>query len=220
MNLYKNGMIFGTFLGSCLCIGLLAASLGTRYWIVSTAAIVNRTESDGKVFYGLFNGEKNLNFGIGWRTYELNVPQEMSALMVYSYWLGTVCCMAAGIVFSSLSAVLAVVNSATTPIWTITGVPGLYLWNIVSIIFQSGAVALWVTLYFRKLQFSIMTSDDRWSTEGRAFFGLSFWLVVASIGVQIINVIFIYSATSDMRQKKKAAKPVIEEKTNGAIMLY
>ncbi|KAF6209494.1 hypothetical protein GE061_015241 [Apolygus lucorum] len=151
---------------------------------------------------------------------QLNVPQEMSALMVYSYWLGTVCCMAAGIVFSSVSAVLAVVNSATTPIWTITGVPGLYLWNIVSILFQGGAVALWATLYFRQLQFSIMTSDDRWSTEGRAFFGLSFWLVVASIGVQIINVIFIYSATSDMRQKKKAAKPVIEEKTNGAIMLY
>lgn len=67
MNLYRHGMIFSTFLGSCLCIGLLAASLGTRYWIVSNAVRPTSPKSDGEVHFGLFRGEKNLTVGIGWR---------------------------------------------------------------------------------------------------------------------------------------------------------
>lgn len=68
MNLYRHGMIFGTFLGSCLCIGLLAAALGTRYWIVSNALRPNYSKSGGRIFFGLFEGEKNLNFGFGLRS--------------------------------------------------------------------------------------------------------------------------------------------------------
>lgn len=52
--------------------------------------------------------------------------------MVYSYWLTTVACLALSLVFAALAAVLAVINTATSPIGTLTGVLGLYLWNIVT----------------------------------------------------------------------------------------
>lgn len=67
MNFYKHGMIFATFLGSCLCIGLMAAALGTKYWTISSAVNLKSPKSDGKIHFGLFRGEKNLNVGIGWR---------------------------------------------------------------------------------------------------------------------------------------------------------
>lgn len=70
MNLYKRGMIFVTFLGSCLSIALLAAAMGTKYWVVSKAKRTpNPMESDGIVHFGLFQGEKELNVAYGWRTY-------------------------------------------------------------------------------------------------------------------------------------------------------
>ncbi|KAK9501230.1 hypothetical protein O3M35_011982 [Rhynocoris fuscipes] len=132
MNLYRHGMIFSTFLGSCLCIGLLAAALGTRYWIVSKAIRLNNSKSYGEIFFGLFEGERDLNVGYGTRQYPINVPSEMSEMMIYSLWLGTVVCMCAGIIFSAAAAVFAVINTATTPIGILTGIPGLYIWNILS----------------------------------------------------------------------------------------
>uniref|UniRef100_A0A224XVX5 Putative conserved plasma membrane protein n=1 Tax=Panstrongylus lignarius TaxID=156445 RepID=A0A224XVX5_9HEMI len=223
MNLYRHGMIFGTFFGSCLCIGLLAAALGTRYWIVSNAVRPNYSKSGGRIFIGLFEGEKNLNFGFGLRCETIEVPALMSEMMIYPLWLGTVICMCAGILFSAAAAVFAVINTATTPIGILTGVPGLYIWNTLSVLFQLGAIILWALQYHKKLRFNVMNEYERsheWTSNGMAFFGLSYWLVVASVLLQFINIILIYSGTSDIREKKKATKPVIEEKANGAIMLY
>ena len=49
--------------------------------------------------------------------------------LLYGLWVATIACLAGALLFAGLSAVFAVVNTATTPIGTATGVPGLYLWN-------------------------------------------------------------------------------------------
>ena len=79
MSPYKRGMIFFTFLGSCLCIGLLAVALGTRYWIVSRAKrnpdrpeYTTTNRSEGKIHFGLYYGQKELNVGYGWRQNEID----------------------------------------------------------------------------------------------------------------------------------------------------
>lgn len=215
-------MIFSTFLGSCLCIGLLAAALGTKYWIVSTAIRPTSPKSDGEIHFGLFRGEKNLTVGIGWRAQRFEVPKDVDG-MIYSMWLGTVICMSFGILFSATAALFAVINTAITPISFLTGISGLYLWNFLSIVFQGSAVGLWVGQYFKRLKFNVMSAEDRadltWTSEGRAKFGFSFWIIVASMVVHFINILFIFSGTKELRQKK-TVKPIIEEKGNGAIMLY
>lgn len=52
--------------------------------------------------------------------------------MVYSYWLSTVVSLCISLLFSATAAVFAVINTATTPISSLSGIPGLYLWNILT----------------------------------------------------------------------------------------
>lgn len=68
MNVFKRGMIFVTFFGSCFAIALLLASLGTRQWVVARAKSSKNPDSDGRVQLGLFDGKKELNVAYGWRT--------------------------------------------------------------------------------------------------------------------------------------------------------
>lgn len=73
MNVFKRGMIFLTFIGSCFAIALLVASLGTKQWVNAKAKRTsNPHESDGKIQFGLFDGRKELNVAYGWRTYEMD----------------------------------------------------------------------------------------------------------------------------------------------------
>lgn len=222
MNFYKHGMIFATFLGSCLCIGLLAAALGTKYWTISSAVNLKSPKSDGKIHFGLFRGEKNLNVGIGWRAQRFEVPKDIEGMM-YAVWFGTVVCMALGILFSATAAIFAVINTASTPISFLTGISGLYIWNCLAITFQGSALGLWLLQYYKRLRFNVMSGEDRtdfsWTSEGKTDLGFSFWLVAAAVIVQFVNIIFIFSGTKEMRLKKNV-KPIIEEKGNGAIMLY
>lgn len=73
MSLFKRGMIFATFFGSCLALALLVTSLGTKHWVSARARrTINPIESDGKVYYGLFEGKKDLNVAYGWRSYDID----------------------------------------------------------------------------------------------------------------------------------------------------
>lgn len=60
--------------------------------------------------------------------------------LVYSYWLTTVSCLTLSLLFAAVSAVFAVINTATTPIAALTGVPGLYLWNFATRKYSKPAV--------------------------------------------------------------------------------
>lgn len=73
MNVFKRGLVFLTFVGSCLGIVLLVTSLGTKQWVTARAKRTsNPHESDGKINFGLFDGKKELNVAYGWRTYEID----------------------------------------------------------------------------------------------------------------------------------------------------
>jgi hypothetical protein len=52
-----------------------------------------------------------------------------SNFMIYGLWITTIGCISLAILFAVFSAVFALVNTATTPVEAITGIPGLYVWN-------------------------------------------------------------------------------------------
>ena len=52
--------------------------------------------------------------------------------MIYGLWVGTVTCIAFGILFGSVAAIFAIINTSITPIESITGVAGLYIWNFIA----------------------------------------------------------------------------------------
>ncbi len=50
-------------------------------------------------------------------------------ILIYGLWLSTVAGLSLSLLFSVISVVFALINTATTPISTLSGIPGLYLWN-------------------------------------------------------------------------------------------
>lgn len=67
MSLKTNALVFATFFINCIVIGLLVAAFVTEHWIVATAKRHNITESHGDINFGLFQGSKKMNAGVGLR---------------------------------------------------------------------------------------------------------------------------------------------------------
>lgn len=71
MSIQTRGLVFATFFGNCLVVGLLVASLTTNYWVHSSAAKrhsnVTSREATGHLNFGLFSGYKELDVGFGTR---------------------------------------------------------------------------------------------------------------------------------------------------------
>ncbi|GLH02876.1 Uncharacterized protein GBIM_08829 [Gryllus bimaculatus] len=142
--------------------------------------------------------------------------------LIYGVWVATIGSLCAGVLFAALAAIFAVINTATTPSGSLTGVPGLYLWNFFTLFFNLAAVSLWITQFYQKLQYNVMSMEDQrnmWSSTDMAKFGYSFWFVVGATIASFVSLVIIYIGTSEGRQKK-TPQPMIEEKSNGAIMLY
>lgn len=229
MNILKRGMVFVTFFGCCFAIALMAAAMSTKYWLVAEAIQIRRNPPDstpeirlnstGHVNFGLFQGRKSLNVGFGERIHGFDVPHEDPEFMSYGLWVGTISCLVIGMVFAVVGALFAVINTATTPVETITGVPGLYIWNSMAALFNLICVILWAVQFHQHLSKNVLLydADNGWTTEGMEVFGYSFWLVVVAIIVHVANIVIIFVGTYERKIKEQVEKP--EEKSVN-LMLY
>ena len=77
MNFKRRSLLFVTFFVSCLAICLLGTALGTPYWVTATCHRAGefREKSNGTVNFGLFQGARHLNSGLGDRFYPMNMLQ-------------------------------------------------------------------------------------------------------------------------------------------------
>ncbi|KAL1449857.1 hypothetical protein WDU94_002329 [Cyamophila willieti] len=201
MNLIRRSAIFATFVGSCLSIALLAAALGTKYWVTASAKRTSYpNESDGRVHFGLFQGERSLNVGIGWRHYQFSVLDILKAepeFISQSLWTCLVLFLVLSILLDTLNAIVSLINTTTTPISSLAGIPGLYVYNLIVVLLESITIGLWVYQFSHSLQRNVMIQEDRknsWSSQGRASLGYSFWFVTVSSCLHIINVFILYMA--------------------------
>lgn len=219
LNLFKRSMIFATFFGSCLCIALIVASLGTTHWIDSRARRTsNPVESEGRISFGLFEGHKELNFGYGWRNHDFSVKAGTHPARRWA-WCGTAALLGASLLSAGGACILAALGSAAR---ARCSPRPLLVSNSLAVLFSLGAIAVWLTEYFLRLQHNVMSDEDlanTWSSDGTADLGLSFWLVVSASISAFINDVCILIAMADERDIDTIA-PALEEKVNGAIMLY
>ncbi|XP_047036242.1 uncharacterized protein LOC110374302 [Helicoverpa armigera] len=219
LNLFKRSMIFATFFGSCLCIALIVASLGTTHWIDARARRTsNPLESEGRISFGLFEGRKELNFGYGWRNHDFSIKAGTHPARRWA-WCGTAALLGAAVVSAGGACVLAALGSAAR---ARCSPRPLLISNSLAVLFSLGAIAVWLTEYFLRLQHNVMSDEDlanTWSSDDTADLGLSFWLVVSASIAAFINDVCILIAMADGRDIDTIA-PALEEKVNGAIMLY
>ncbi|XP_076032804.1 uncharacterized protein LOC143020347 isoform X2 [Oratosquilla oratoria] len=99
------------------------------------------------------------------------------AFMDYGLWVATIASLAAGMLFAVVGALFAVINTATTPVEAITGVPGLYVWNTLAAVFNLVCVICWAVQFHTRLTKNVLVRDslNGWTTEGQEIFGYSYW---------------------------------------------
>ncbi|XP_041985286.1 uncharacterized protein LOC121737683 [Aricia agestis] len=219
LNLFKRSMIFATFFGACLCIALIVASLGTTHWVDARARRLSNTlESEGRINFGLFEGHKKLILKYGQRDYDLSIKAGTHPARRWA-WCGTAAQLAVALAASGGACVLAALGSAAR---TRCSPRPLLVCNCATVLFTLGAIAVWLTEYFLRLQHNVMSDEDlanTWTSDQTADLGLSFWLVVAATITAFVNNVCILIAMADGRDMETIA-PALEEKVNGAIMLY
>ena len=131
MNFKKRCLIFATFFGSCIAISLLAAALGTKYWVRATcyrsASVDKNQKSNGSVHFGLFEGSQTLNVGLGDRMSSidlLDVLYKERTFLLYEVYITTIATVFGGILFGIIAAMMAIVNTASNPTEQICHIPG------------------------------------------------------------------------------------------------
>ncbi|CAL4060949.1 unnamed protein product [Meganyctiphanes norvegica] len=148
-----------------------------------------------------------------------SMVQEHPEFMDQGLWLATIVCLCFAMLWAIVGALFAVINTATTPVEWITGVGGLYVWNILAVIFNVICVSCWAAQFHLHLVSNVLLydSDANWTTEGMEKFGYSYWLVVVAIFIHIANIIIIYTGTYEPKKKQQLEAP---DTKAGNIMLY
>lgn len=231
MNLKRRSLIFVTFFLSCLAIALLGASLGTKSWVTASCQrTINTDKSNGTVNFGLFEYQSILNSGLGDRVDHQEILdilyKDRKYLLIYELYIATIATVCGAIFFGIVSAMMAIVNTASNPIEAICHVPGLYLWNGIALTSSLASVVTWMVQFYLKLTHNVLVRENKdegmWSSEGMAVFGFSFWMVVIAAVIFLGNMLIIRHATRDpysVRKAKQLHHP-LPGKQAGDTMLY
>ncbi|XP_033214901.1 uncharacterized protein LOC117171575 [Belonocnema kinseyi] len=226
-SMFRRGTIFATFFLSLLSGGLLCGALVTQHWIEAKPWIPDGPKnSAGKIHFGLLNGTKELNYGYGWRTHHFSVSamiKQDPMVMSWGLWIGTLGTTSAALLTAALAALLAVLNTATTPRSKILSVPGVYFINILTLLMCIASTGTWLAQYYLKLYVNVLPKEnlnEKWTSEGSAELGYSFWFVASAGVVHLISIALVGWGSG--RNKKDRLEPMapLEEKTAAAIMLY
>ncbi|XP_023292007.2 uncharacterized protein LOC111675472 [Lucilia cuprina] len=225
MTLRTRALVFSTFFGSCIAIGLLLVSLTTNSWVKATPKKRNSAESSGDVSYGLFYGTKELDSGFGVRSYPVDVYtfiQNQPDTMNFWLWLITALGTGFGLLSCAISAIAAVLKAASA-----SKKPGttlvLIASNISSAASQVMAFICWLVQFFQYLQHNVLAVEDHklnWYSHGLASLGYSFYLIIISTLVVLINLIILLYARRCEHRYRQSLEPPSEEKNQSAIMLY
>lgn len=116
MSIKTRGLVFATFFVNCIVVGLLLASLLTEHWIVADAKKLYSSNATGTINFGLFSGRKELDVGLGARTFKIDVPATLRSeptFMSYWLWLGTFVGTGLGLFSSFISGIASVMKSAS-----------------------------------------------------------------------------------------------------------
>lgn len=219
-------LIFLTFFGSCIVIGLLLSALVTNCWISSEVSFLsgntttNTKNQFGHIQFGLYSYQKALNHGYGLRHANYSVVDIMKNednFMDYTLWMATVL----GTGFALFASAIAAVASVIGTIKQRGGMVLMVVSNTAAGIGQLIAFFCWILQFFNHLRKNVLLKEEKkqWTSEGQATFGYSFFFIVAAFLVVALNLVLLTTAVRMQKGHRKSLEP-IEEKEGNSIMLY
>ena len=110
--------------------------------------------------------------------------------LIYELYIATIATVCGGIFFGIISAMMAIVNTASNPIeaichipgwrkeiskiWKTTKtLPGLYLWNGIALCSSMASVITWMVQFYLRLTHNVLIRDSRWPSSNNNFHDLS-----------------------------------------------
>lgn len=232
MGIRSRGLVFVTFFGNCIVVGLLVASLTTDHWIIGHPKNKNSANANGTINFGLFSGKQVLNLGIGDRPNTFDVrarlnadPNFMSTWLWLGAWIGT----GFGLFSSAVAAIASVLKSASEAkkhgtmvlLFVSNSASGEFdeqldrfgiALSILNRFFFSPAISqilafvCWLTQFYQYLAHNVLAKEDleqNWHSIDLTSLGHSFYLVVIGIAIAIINLIILCAVVSMERRERR-----------------
>ncbi|XP_064549879.1 uncharacterized protein LOC135436257 [Drosophila montana] len=225
MSLRTRALVFSTFFGSCLAIGLLLASMTTNHWVRAYPRRANSTEAKGDVNLGLFYGYQHLNLGFGQRTNQIDVYSFIRTEhgdTSFWLWLLTTLGTGFGLLACAVAAIAAVFKSASAAKKGGTMVL-LLASNVSAACAQVIAFLAWLVQFYQYLTHNVLLTEHKqqhWYSNGLAHLGYSFYLVVISTIVVLLNITILLYAKRRENRDRNRSEPLSKDKNQAAIMLY
>ncbi|XP_039492432.1 uncharacterized protein LOC120452335 [Drosophila santomea] len=225
MSLHTRALVFSTFFGSCLAIGLLLVSMTTNHWVRATPRRKNSLDAKGEFNFGLFYGSYHLNPGFGFRTNSVDVytyVRTENGDTSFGLWLLTTVGTGFALLACAVAAIAAVLKSASAA--KRGGAMMLLLTsNICAAAAQIVAFVAWLVQFYQYFIHNVLLTEHQqqhWYSNGLAYLGYSFYLVVISTVVVLLNIaVLMYARRRDLRDRQCLEAPS-DDKNKAAIMLY
>ncbi|XP_013378705.1 clarin-3 isoform X2 [Lingula anatina] len=147
--------------------------------------------------------------------------QDDGILMSFNLWISVLVFAGLGIVWGLITIIFSCINLATTPIETITGPMGLYLWNAFACLFTFITVILFVVLFLTDLKNNVLEAKEigiGWSSKDRTEVGYSFWLIVAATLCYLLNILFVIISGTQCKVFRKSKSHVNQNASDGMMM--
>ncbi|XP_022257811.1 clarin-3-like [Limulus polyphemus] len=148
--------------------------------------------------------------------------QKYPSFFNFGLWTMTITFLVMALLFGLLGAIFGVLNTVTTPVELITGMLGLYVWNILGAIASLMTIIMWAVLFHTALKNNIMTQEEieeKWTSKDKAYLSNSFWYVLIALIFYLLNNVLIYLAiTQPWERRQPKAAP--DQNPSGVIMLY
>lgn len=228
-------LIFMTFLGSCVILGLLMSATAKDAWIVAEASYIPNALSPtsstsrqiedakrskyGNVKLGLIYYEKTLNSGYGLRQNKTRTQDVLETEVEFiSYNVYVMICVALSVSFMASAAAL--ISSIFGTLREKGEIFFTSLFNGVSLIGQISVMAGWNYQNLSYLKKNMILNIDKrnWTSSDLSGIGISFYFLLAASIATIINLVTLFVVRVLKRQRR--ASKNLDEKEGNSIMLY
>jgi hypothetical protein len=139
-------------------------------------------------------------------------------------WLTTVIFLALSSLFTLISAFFSMINIMCNPIQYLTSTYGLYVWNGIAAFLCFLTMIFWTSLFGIFLSKNIAITDtlrnvSRYTSDGLAQFGFSFWILIVSIFCHLINIGLVYYRNYLLQHQPKPSVITVH-KNDSTILVY
>ncbi|PAA56341.1 hypothetical protein BOX15_Mlig034120g1 [Macrostomum lignano] len=202
------------FLLGSISLALLTVAYATENWVEAspvrnvswevsnTLKNVSNSRLTGSIRLGLFRGLKTLDNGLGPRVTIIDVYTEVLQRQASSastipapVWTALVILGVFSGAWGVVSCGFALLNISRRPVLGLSGPGGLYVWNGAQLLCQFAAAIVFGAAFSTSLSSSVLSREDtaelKWTSNGLAWLGFSYWLLVACCFCSTVNLLLL-----------------------------